>query len=55
MGTATSWPMHHLGELMVGGAGGGGGEWVESKEEVGGVLGNADNDRDGWFCFCSLQ
>ena len=54
MGIATSWPTHHLGELMVGGAGGGG-EWVESEEEVGGVSGNADSDGDGWFCFCSLQ
>ena len=53
MGIATSWPMHHLGELMVGG--GGGGEWVESKEEVGGVSDGDDCEGDGWFCFCSLQ
>jgi hypothetical protein len=41
MGIATSWPMHHLGEVMVGG------EWVESEEEVGGVSGDDDGEGAG--------
>ena len=52
MGMATSWPTHHLGEVSVGG----GGEWVESRWEVGGTSGDDGEEEGGCcFCFCSLQ